>query len=193
MAEVARETARNVELEYEVFDEKQLAEMGAGAIVAVGQGSEHLPRLVRMTYTPSGESKATIALVGKGITFDTGGMSLKTGEGMVPMKTDMAGSAAVLGAMRAVAELDLPITVHGIIAAAENMPSDTAYRPSDVLKAMNGKTIEVISTDAEGTPGALPTRLSTRPVSLGGHDRPGNADRREGRCTGRGERRRLQQ
>ncbi|MEZ4522545.1 MAG: leucyl aminopeptidase [Thermomicrobiales bacterium] len=150
LAEVARETARNVELEYEVFDEKQLAEMGAGAIVAVGQGSEHLPRLVRMTYTPSGESKATIALVGKGITFDTGGMSLKTGEGMVPMKTDMAGSAAVLGAMRAVAELDLPITVHGIIAAAENMPSDTAYRPSDVLKAMNGKTIEVISTDAEG-------------------------------------------
>jgi leucyl aminopeptidase len=150
LAEVARETSRHVELEYEVFDEKQLASMGAGAIVAVGKGSEHLPRLVRMTYTPSGESKATVALVGKGITFDTGGMSLKTGAGMVPMKTDMAGSAAVLGAMRAVAELDLPITIHGIIAAAENMPSDTAYRPSDVLKAMNGKTIEVISTDAEG-------------------------------------------
>ncbi len=150
LARVAEETARHVELEYEVFDEVQLAEMGAGAIVAVGQGSEHLPRLVRMTYTPSGESVATVALVGKGITFDTGGMSLKTGAGMVPMKTDMAGSAAVLGAMRAVAELDLPITIHGIIAAAENMPSDTAYRPSDVLKAMNGKTIEVISTDAEG-------------------------------------------
>ena len=150
LAEVARMTARHVELEYEVFDEKQLETMGAGAIVAVGQGSEHLPRLVRMTYTPAGESKATVALVGKGITFDTGGMSLKTGAGMVPMKTDMAGSAAVLGAMRAVAELDLPITVHGILAAAENMPSDTAYRPSDVLKAMNGKTIEVISTDAEG-------------------------------------------
>lgn len=150
LAKVAEETSRHVELEYEVFDEKQLAEMGAGAIVAVGQGSEHLPRLVRMTYTPSGESKATVALVGKGITFDTGGMSLKTGAGMVPMKTDMAGSAAVLGAMRAVAELDLPVTVHGIIAAAENTPSDTAYRPSDVLKAMNGKTIEVISTDAEG-------------------------------------------
>ncbi|CAN5771703.1 leucyl aminopeptidase [soil metagenome] len=150
LAEVARDVARNVELEYEVFDEKQLAEMGAGAIVAVGRGSEHLPRMVRMTYTPPGESKATIALVGKGITFDTGGMSLKTGEGMVPMKTDMAGSAAVIGAMRAIAELDLPFTIHGIIAAAENTPSDTAYRPSDVLKAMNGKTIEVISTDAEG-------------------------------------------
>jgi leucyl aminopeptidase len=150
LAEVARDMARHAELEYEVFDERQLAEMGAGAIVAVGLGSEHLPRMVRMTYTPSGESKATIALVGKGITFDTGGMSLKTGEGMVPMKTDMAGSAAVLGAMRAISELDLPFTVHGVIAAAENTPSDTAYRPSDVLKAMNGKTIEVISTDAEG-------------------------------------------
>ncbi len=150
LAEVARETARHMELEYEVFDERQLAGMGAGAIVAVGQGSEHPPRLVRMTYSPPGESKATVALVGKGITFDTGGMSLKTGEGMVPMKTDMAGAAAVLGAMRAIAELDLPFTVHGILAAAENTPSDTAYRPSDVLKAMNGKTIEVISTDAEG-------------------------------------------
>jgi leucyl aminopeptidase len=150
LAEVARDMSRHAELEYEVFDERQLAEMGAGAIVAVGMGSEHRPRLVRMTYTPTGESKATIALVGKGITFDTGGMSLKTGEGMVPMKTDMAGSAAVLGAMRTISELDLPFTVHGILAAAENTPSDTAYRPSDVLKAMNGKTIEVISTDAEG-------------------------------------------
>ena len=150
LAEAAREMATSVELEYEVFDERQLAEMGAGALVAVGQGSSNPPRLFRMTYTPSGESKGTIALVGKGITFDTGGMSLKPGEGMVPMKTDMAGSAAVLGAMRAIAELDLPFTVHGVVAAAENMPSDTAYRPSDVLRAMNGKTIEVISTDAEG-------------------------------------------
>jgi len=150
LAEVAREMSTNVELEYEVFDERQLAEMGAGALVAVGQGSSNPPRLFRMTYTPSGESQATIALVGKGITFDTGGMSLKPHDGMVPMKTDMAGAAAVLGAMRAIAELDLPFTVHGVIAAAENMPSDTAYRPSDVLRAMNGKTIEVISTDAEG-------------------------------------------
>lgn len=150
LAAVAVEMARTAELEVEVFDEQQLAEMGAGAIVAVGRGSEHLPRLVHLTYRPSGESQGTIALVGKGITFDTGGMSLKTGSGMVPMKTDMAGSAAVIGAMRAIAELDLPFTVYGIVAAAENMPSDTAYRPSDVLTALNGKTIEVISTDAEG-------------------------------------------
>lgn len=150
LAEIAREVATSNELEYREFDENQLAEMGAGATVAVGQGSVHPPRLVHMTYTPAGTSRGTIALVGKGITFDTGGMTLKTGSGMVPMKTDMAGAAAVLGAMRAIAALDLPYTVHGIIAAAENMPSGTAYRPSDVLTALNGKTIEVISTDAEG-------------------------------------------
>jgi leucyl aminopeptidase len=150
LANVAREMARNQELEYQEFDEVQLAEMGAGALTAVGVGSTNPPRLMHMTYTPSGESRGTIALVGKGITFDTGGMSLKTGEGMVPMKTDMAGSAAVLGAMRAISEMELPFTVYGIVAAAENMPSGTAYRPSDVLTALNGKTIEVISTDAEG-------------------------------------------
>src|SRR5690606_38967550 len=138
------------ELEYKEFDEEQLKEMGAGAMVAVGMGSSHPPRLIHLTYTPSGESKGTIAFVGKGITFDTGGMSLKTVDGIVTMKTDMAGGAAVLGAMRALAGLDLPYTVHGVIAAAENMPSDTAFRPGDVLTALNGKTIEIISTDAEG-------------------------------------------
>lgn len=150
LAGVAREMSRNQELEYVEFDEVQLTEMGAGALTAVGVGSVNPPRMMHMTYTPSGESKGTIALVGKGITFDTGGMSLKTGDGMVPMKTDMAGSAAVLGAMRAISEMELPFTVFGIVAAAENMPSGTAYRPSDVLTALNGKTIEVISTDAEG-------------------------------------------
>lgn len=149
-AAIARDVAKEAELEYKEYDEKQLAEMGAGALVAVGQGSSHPPRLMHLTYTPSGESKGTIAFVGKGITFDTGGMSLKTVDGIVTMKTDMAGGAAVLGAMRALAGLDLPYTVHGVIAAAENMPSDTAFRPGDVLTALNGKTIEIISTDAEG-------------------------------------------
>jgi leucyl aminopeptidase len=149
-AKIAAEVAKDNELEYREFDEKQLAEMGAGAIVAVGQGSVHLPRMMHLTYTPAGESRGTIALVGKGITFDTGGMSLKTVDGIVTMKTDMAGGAAVLGAMRALAGLDLPFTIHGIIAAAENMPSDTAFRPGDVVTALNGKTIEIISTDAEG-------------------------------------------
>ena len=149
-AAIARDVAKENEFEYQEFDEKQLAEMGAGAIVAVGHGSAHPPRMMHLTYTPRGESKGTIAFVGKGITFDTGGMSLKTTEGIVTMKTDMAGGAAVLGAMRALAGLDLPYTVHGIIASAENMPSDTAFRPGDVLTALNGKTIEIISTDAEG-------------------------------------------
>ncbi len=149
-AKIAAEVAKDNELEYKEFDEHQLKEMGAGAIVAVGMGSTHPPRMMHLTYTPSGESKGTIAFVGKGITFDTGGMSLKTTEGIVTMKTDMAGGAAVLGAMRALAGLDLPYTVHGIIAAAENMPSDTAFRPGDVLTTLNGKTIEIISTDAEG-------------------------------------------
>jgi leucyl aminopeptidase len=147
---VARSLATDVELDFKEFDEAQLAEMGAGALVAVGQGSSRPPRLFHMTYTPAKPSVAAVAVVGKGITFDTGGFSLKTVDGIVSMKQDMAGSAAVLGVMRAIAELDLPITVHGIVAAAENMASDTAYRPDDVLRAMNGKTIEITSTDAEG-------------------------------------------
>lgn len=150
LAAAARQMATDNELEYREYDEKQLAEMGATAIVDVGKGSAHPPRLMHLTYKPSGESKGAIALVGKGITFDTGGMNLKPTGGIESMKTDMAGSAAVLGAMRAIAGLELPFTVYGIVASAENMPSGTAYRPGDVVTALNGKTIEIISTDAEG-------------------------------------------
>jgi leucyl aminopeptidase len=150
LAQRAREMATQFELDYQVYDETQLAQMGAGAIVAVGKGSERPPRLVQMTYKPSGESKGTIAFVGKGITFDTGGMNLKPTGGIETMKTDMAGAAAVVGALRAIAEPDLPFTVLGILSSAENMPSGTAFRPGDVLTAMNGKTLEITSTDAEG-------------------------------------------
>ncbi len=150
LAKVAQDVAREAELDYVEYDEVQLQEMGAGCIVAVGMGSVHPPRMMHMTYRPSGESKGTIAFIGKGITFDTGGMNLKPTGGIETMKTDMAGSAAVLGAMRALAGLDLPYTVLGIVASAENMPSASAYRPGDVLTAMNGKTIEILSTDAEG-------------------------------------------
>jgi leucyl aminopeptidase len=149
-AAIARDVARQNELEYQEYDENQLVEMGATSIYDVGKGSVHPPRMMHLTYTPSGESKATIAFVGKGITFDTGGMNLKPTGGIETMKTDMSGAAAVLGAMRALAGMDLPFTVHGIIAAAENMPSGTAFRPGDVLRAMNGKTMEILSTDAEG-------------------------------------------
>jgi leucyl aminopeptidase len=133
-----------------VYDREALEKMGAGAIVAVGKGSERDPRLIHLTWKPSGESRGSIAFVGKGITFDTGGMSLKSGSGMEEMKFDMCGGAAVLGAMSVVPALNLPYTVHGIITAAENMPSGTAFRPGDILNTLNGKTIEIISTDAEG-------------------------------------------
>jgi leucyl aminopeptidase len=149
-AAVARQMAKENELEYQEYDEQQLLEMGATAIYDVGKGSVHPPRMMHLTYRPSGESKGTIAFVGKGITFDTGGMNLKPTGGIETMKTDMAGGAAVLGAMRALAGLDLPYTVLGIVAAAENMPSGTAFRPGDVVRAMNGKTMEILSTDAEG-------------------------------------------
>ena len=133
-----------------VYDRDALERMGAGAIVAVGKGSERDPRLIHLTWKPSGESRGSIAFVGKGITFDTGGMNLKPTGGIEAMKFDMCGGAAVLGAMSVVPSLNLPYTVHGIITAAENMPSGTAFRPGDILNTLNGKTIEIISTDAEG-------------------------------------------
>jgi leucyl aminopeptidase len=146
----AQEIALANDLSCVIYDREALQKMGAAAIVAVGKGSERDPRLIHLTYKPRGESRGTIAFVGKGITFDTGGMSLKPGGGMEEMKFDMCGGAAVLGAMSALPALDLPYTVHGIVTAAENMPSGTAYRPGDILHTLNGKTIEIISTDAEG-------------------------------------------
>ena len=149
-AHVAADVAGQNGLEYQEYDEQQLREMGATSICDVGKGSVHPPRLIHLTYRPATESRGTVAFVGKGITFDTGGMNLKPTGGIETMKTDMAGAAAVLGAMQALPAIGLPFTVHGIIAAAENMPSGSAYRPGDVLTAMNGKTMEITSTDAEG-------------------------------------------
>ena len=146
----AQQVALENDLSCAVYDRQALENMGAGAIVAVGKGSEHDPRMIHLTYKPSGESKGSIAFIGKGITFDTGGMNLKPTGGIESMKFDMCGGAAVLGAMSVVPSLNLPYTVNGVIAAAENMPSGTAYRPGDILRTMNGKTVEIISTDAEG-------------------------------------------
>lgn len=151
LAAIAQDIAPTAGLECVVHDPAALEEMGAGATLAVGKGSERGPRLIHLTYRPSGTSLGTIGLVGKAITFDTGGVNLKpTGSGLEHMKSDMAGGAAVLATMSALAALEVPFTVHGVIAAAENMLSGSAFRPGDVLRAMNGKTIEVISTDAEG-------------------------------------------
>jgi leucyl aminopeptidase len=143
--------ARGTGLEVEVLDFDELKAGGYGGIVAVGQGSEAPPRLVKLSYTPAGVADPKrVALVGKGITFDTGGLSIKPAAGMWEMKSDMAGAAAVGATMLAVAALKPPVAVSGYLAMAENMPSGTAYRPGDVITMFNGKRVEVLNTDAEG-------------------------------------------
>jgi len=132
-----------------VLDEKALAAGGYGGILGVGQGSARPPRLVKVAYAPS-RPAAKVALVGKGITFDSGGISIKPAAGMDAMKSDMAGAAAVLHTVLAAARLELPVAVTGWLCLAENMPSGTAQRPSDVLTIRGGKTVEVLNTDAEG-------------------------------------------
>ncbi|MFT3862078.1 leucyl aminopeptidase [Micropruina sp.] len=148
-AEAARGAAKGLRLDVEVLDDKALERGGYGGLTAVGGGSSHGPRLVRLSYAPRG-AKTHIALVGKGITFDTGGLNIKPGEGMFTMKNDMAGAAAVLAATRAIAELGLKVNVTCYAAMAENMPSGTAYRPSDVLTIFGGTTVENVNSDAEG-------------------------------------------
>jgi leucyl aminopeptidase len=138
-------------LEVEVLDVAELQAGGYGGILAVGLGSEAPPRLVKLSYTPQGVADPKrVALVGKGITFDTGGISIKPAAGMWEMKSDMAGAAAVGATMLAVAALKPPVAVTGYLAMAENMPSGTAYRPGDVVTMFNGKRVEVLNTDAEG-------------------------------------------
>lgn len=132
-----------------VLDESALARGGFGGIVGVGQGSARPPRIVTMTYKPS-KAKTRLALVGKGITFDSGGLCIKPGASMVTMKCDMGGAAAVAAAVLAIAELELPVAVTGYLCLAENMPSSNAQRPGDVVTMRNGMTVEIINTDAEG-------------------------------------------
>jgi leucyl aminopeptidase len=132
-----------------VWDEQQLADEGCGGIVAVGKGSATPPRLVRLDYTPA-DAVAHVALVGKGITFDTGGYWIKPGSSMAWMKCDMAGAATVVQALFAIAELGLPVRVTALAPLAENMVSGTATRPGDIMTARNGRTVEIINTDAEG-------------------------------------------
>lgn len=137
-------------LKVTVFDKAQLTQQGFGGILAVGQGSANEPRFIIMEHGQATEGKPTICLVGKGLTFDSGGLSIKPADAMDTMKSDMAGAAAVFGTMQAVAELNLPLHVVGLVSSAENMPGSAAYRPGDVIKSLSGKTIEVLNTDAEG-------------------------------------------
>lgn len=148
-AERARDVASKCNLQVEILDETQLEAERMQSLLGVARGSDRPPRLVVLRHQKGGD-RPTLALVGKGVTFDSGGLSLKTTEGMVDMKCDMAGAAAVLGAMQAIAELNLEVNVMGILAIVENMPSGKALKLGDVLKARNGKTIEVLNTDAEG-------------------------------------------
>jgi len=137
----------------EVYSTEKLQELGMGAFWAVAQGSEEPPALIVMTYEPEGGAAAGAAvfgLVGKGITFDTGGISIKPADGMEKMKYDMAGAGAIIGAMRAIAELKPKVKVIGVVCSAENMPDGKAFKPGDVVTAMSGKTIEIVNTDAEG-------------------------------------------
>ncbi|HEV2889510.1 MAG TPA: leucyl aminopeptidase [Frankiaceae bacterium] len=141
---------RDTGIAVQVMEPKELREKGFGGVLAVGSGSARPPRLIRMDYDPPGKHRARVLLVGKGITFDTGGLSIKPNDGMAAMKTDMAGGAAVIATMQALPALGLPVRVTGLVPAAENMPSGTAARPGDVIRHYGGRTVEVLNTDAEG-------------------------------------------
>jgi leucyl aminopeptidase len=147
----AAELARGAGLTVEILDEQRITELGMGLLLGVAKGSDEPPRLIVLKHEPKGAPRTPVlGLVGKGITFDTGGISIKPSENMDRMKDDMAGGAAVLGAMMAVARLNAPIRVVGVIPATENMPSGTATKPGDILRGASGKTVEVLNTDAEG-------------------------------------------
>lgn len=151
LASVARNIADRNNMKVEVLDRAQMEALSMGALLAVAQGSDTPPRFIVLEHNPDmAQARNTVVLVGKGVTFDTGGYSIKTSEGMVGMKADMAGAAAVIGAMQTIAVLKVPLHVVGLIPAADNMISGKAFRPQEVVTASNNKTIEIVSTDAEG-------------------------------------------
>jgi leucyl aminopeptidase len=149
LARLARRVARKGKLRVKVLDKAGIAEAGMKLHYAVGQGSSNEPRFIHLSYLPQ-RPKRKLAFVGKGLTFDSGGLCIKPANGMGEMKSDMAGAAAVIGLMAAVAAVRPEIEVHGIVAAAENMPDAAAYRPGDVFGSLDGKTVEIVNTDAEG-------------------------------------------
>jgi leucyl aminopeptidase len=152
LAESARELAAAFGLECEILDQDRMRQLGMGALLGVSQGSAEPPAMIVLHYKPAvtPSSKDHLGLIGKGVTFDTGGISIKPAEGMEHMRFDMSGGAATLGAMRAIAQLKPKIPVTGVIPAVENMPGSRAQRPGDIVTSLNGKTVEVLNTDAEG-------------------------------------------
>ncbi len=150
LAQAALDVARANKLKAVVFDGKQIVKHKMHLLYAVGQGSSHDPRFVHLTYTPAKKAKKCIVFVGKGITFDSGGLSIKPAAGMGEMKHDMSGAGNMVGLMAAVAAVAPDVEVHALMACAENMPDGNAYRPGDVFGSLDGKTVEIINTDAEG-------------------------------------------
>jgi leucyl aminopeptidase len=149
LAEAARTMAKASGLKVQVFDYKEIQRRGMTLLQAIGQGSERKPCMVHMSWTPA-NAKRRLVFVGKGITFDSGGLSIKPAAGMGEMKHDMSGAANVVGLMSIIGRLKPNVEVHGIFAAAENMPDGNAYRPGDVWSSLDGKSVEIINTDAEG-------------------------------------------
>lgn len=149
MADDAKKIAKNSKVKCDVYGEDYLQNVGMNTMYSVGRASRHESQLIHLSYTPK-NPKAKIVLVGKGLTYDTGGLSLKRGDGMVSMKIDKAGAIAILGLMNFLSKHDVNVEVHGILGAVENMIGGDAYKPDDVIKTYNGKTVEVTNTDAEG-------------------------------------------
>jgi leucyl aminopeptidase len=150
MAEAARQLAQSYGLKVEVLEKEQMEKAGMGALLGVAQGSQQPPKFIILSYKGSSSDEVDVALVGKGITFDSGGISIKPSEGMAEMKGDMAGGASVMATLIALAQLKPKINVTALVPATENLPSGVALKPGDILTTMNGKTIEVLNTDAEG-------------------------------------------
>jgi leucyl aminopeptidase len=150
LADVAQELARRHGLELTVMDRAQMEKEGMGSLLGVASGSCQPPKMMVLSYRGDKKSSTTLGFVGKGITFDSGGISIKSSDNMAEMKGDMAGAAAVMAAVSAIAQLKLKVNVTAVVPATENLPSGKALKPGDILKAMNGKTIEVVNTDAEG-------------------------------------------
>ncbi|MEA2462288.1 MAG: leucyl aminopeptidase, partial [Acidobacteriota bacterium] len=149
LADRAKEVCGEVGVKCTVYGRKEIERMKMGGLIAVNRGSVEEPRFVIMEYAPR-KAKQHVALVGKGITFDSGGISIKASEKMEEMKFDMCGAAAVIGIMEAAAKLELPVKLTGIFAATDNLPSGSAYKPGEIITMMNGKTVEIVNTDAEG-------------------------------------------
>jgi leucyl aminopeptidase len=150
VAEARKIAGRSERIRFKALDEKAMEKLGMGSLLSVSKGSEEPAFLIHLTYKPKGRAKGRVALVGKGLTFDAGGISLKPPAKMDEMKYDMSGGAAVLGVFHALAKLDVPFEVHGLVPTSENLPDGRANKPGDIVKAMNGTTIEVLNTDAEG-------------------------------------------